>query len=93
MLAYLEDPITVKTLIDIARIATHDASDEMVEGFRAIPIYVTEREGIVYTPPDAVWVLALVRRSDCFYYRQQNPPAQGMHCSLLLRLCAALHKR
>ena len=31
-----------------------------VEGFRTIPVYVTGREGIVYTPPDAAQVPALV---------------------------------
>ena len=36
------------------------ASDETVEGFRTVPVYVTGREGIVYTPPDAAQVPALV---------------------------------
>ena len=60
VLEHLEDPITAQTLIDIARMVTCGASDETVEGFRTIPVYVTGREGIVYTPPDAAQVLALV---------------------------------
>ena len=60
VLEHLEDPITAQTLIDIARIVTRGASDETVEGFRTVPVYVTRREGIVYTPPDAAQVPALV---------------------------------
>lgn len=60
VLEHLEDPITVQTLIDIARIVTRGASDETVEGFRSIPVYVSGREGIVYTPPDASLVPAMV---------------------------------
>ncbi len=60
VLEHLEDPITAQTLIDIARMVTRGASDETVEGFRTVPVYVTGREGIVYTPPDAAQVPALV---------------------------------
>ena len=60
VLEHLEDPITAQTLIDIARMVTCGASDETVEGFRTIPVYVTGREGIVYPPPDAAQVPALV---------------------------------
>ena len=60
VLEHLEDPITAQTLIDIARNVTRGASDETVEGFRTVPVYVTGREGIVYTPPDAAQVPALV---------------------------------
>ena len=60
VLEHLEDPITAQTLIDIARMVTCGASDETVEGFRTIPVYVTGREGIVYNPPDAAQVPALV---------------------------------
>ena len=38
VLEHLEDPVTAQTLIDIARIVTHNASDETVEGFRTIPV-------------------------------------------------------
>lgn len=60
VLEHLEDPITAQTLIDIARIATCGTSDETVKGFRTIPVYVIEREGIIYIPPDAAQVPALV---------------------------------
>ena len=87
VLEHLEDPITVQTLIDIARIVTRGASDETVEGFRSIPVYVSGREGIVYTPPDASLVPAMVDDLIAFITGSEfHPPAQGMHCPLLLRL-------
>lgn len=53
VLEHLEDPITETTLIDIAEILTRDVSEEQVNGFRTVPVYVTGRDGIVYTPPSA----------------------------------------
>lgn len=53
VLEHLEEPITVQTLIDIAEIVTRNASDEVVDGFRTVPVYVTGREGVIYTPPGA----------------------------------------
>ena len=53
VLEHLEDPITESTLIDIAGILTRDASEEQVNGFRSVPVYVTGQDGIVYTPPSA----------------------------------------
>ena len=44
VLDHLEDPITAQTLIDIARIVTHEASDETVDGLRTIPVYATGKE-------------------------------------------------
>lgn len=88
MLEHLEDPITAQTLIDIVRIVTRSASDETTEGFRTIPFYVTGRKGIDYIRPDAAQVPALVDGS--LYHRQRTPPAQGMHCALLLRMILRL---
>ena len=59
VLEHLEDPITAQTLIDIAQIVTQNASDETVEGFRTVPVYVTGREGVIYTPPAANQVSAM----------------------------------
>lgn len=53
VLEHLEEPITAQTLIDIAGIVTRNASDEVVDGFRTVPVYVTGREGVIYTPPAA----------------------------------------
>lgn len=53
VLEHLEDPITESTLIDIAQILTRNASEEQIEGFRTVPVYVTGRDGVVYTPPSA----------------------------------------
>ena len=53
VLEHLEEPISAKTLTDIAKIVTENASDEQVTGFRTVPVYVTGRDGIVYTPPAA----------------------------------------
>lgn len=86
VLEHLEDPITAQTLIDIARMVTCGASDETVEGFRTIPVYVTGREGIVFTPPDAAQVPAQVEDLLAFITDSELPPAQGLYCSLLLRL-------
>ena len=60
VLEHLEDPITTQTLIDIAQIVTQNASDETVEGFRTVPVYVTGREGVIYTPPAAEQVPAMM---------------------------------
>ena len=60
VLEHLEDPITAQTLIDIAQIVTQNASDETVEGFRTVPVYVTGREGVIYTPPAAEQVPAMM---------------------------------
>ena len=60
VLEHLEDPITAQTLIDIAQIVTRNASDETVEGFRTVPVYVTGREGVIYTPPAAEQVSAMM---------------------------------
>ncbi len=53
VLEHLEEPITAQTLIDIAGIVTRNASDEAVDGFRTVPVYVAGREGVIYTPPAA----------------------------------------
>jgi Fic family protein len=53
VLEHLEDPITEEMLIDIAGILTRNASEEQVDGFRTVPVYVTGRDGVVYTPPSA----------------------------------------
>lgn len=94
VLEHLEDPITAQTLIDIARMVTRGASDETVEGFRTVPVYVTGREGIVYTPPDAAQVPALVDDLIAFITDSElHPLLKGMYCPLLLCLCASVHGR
>lgn len=60
VLEHLEEPITAQTLIDIAGIVTRNASDEVVDGFRTVPVYVTGREGVIYTPPAAEQVLGMM---------------------------------
>ena len=74
VLEHLEAPITAQTLIDIAHMVTCGASDETVEGFRTIPVYVTGREGIVYTPPDAAQVPALVDDLIAFFIDSELHP-------------------
>ena len=81
VLDHLEDPITAQTLIDIARIVTHEASDETVEGFRTIPVYVTGREGVVYTPPEAAAVPAMMADLIAFIAESELHP--------LLKACIA----
>ena len=60
VLEHIDEPITAQTLIDIAGIVTKNASDETVNGFRTVPVYVTGREGVVYTPPAAEQVPGMV---------------------------------
>lgn len=60
VLEHLEEPITEKTLIDIAAIVTKDASDDNIEGFRKGQVYVSGRVGVVYTPPAAEAVSAMM---------------------------------
>ena len=81
VLDHLDDPITAQTLIDIARIVTHEASDEMVEGFRTIPVYVTGREGVVYTPPEAAAVPTMMDDLIAFIAESELHP--------LLKACIA----
>ena len=81
VLDHLEDPITAQTLIDIARIVTHEASDETVEGFRTIPVYVTGREGVVYTPPEVAAVPVMMDDLIAFIAESELHP--------LLKACIA----
>ncbi len=60
VLEHLEEPISAKTLTDIAKLVTDNASDEPVRGFRTVQVYVTGREGVVYTPPSAEQVPRLM---------------------------------
>lgn len=60
VLEHLEEPITAQTLIDIAGIVTRNASDEVVDGFRTVPVFVTGREGVIFTPPAADQVTGMM---------------------------------
>ena len=52
-LEHLDDPVTGNMLISIVKILTRDASEESVDGYRDGPVFVTGKDGIVYTPPEA----------------------------------------
>ncbi|MBQ4553181.1 MAG: Fic family protein [Clostridia bacterium] len=60
-LEHLNEPITEQTIIEIARIVTRNAAEVAVESYRAEPVYVTGRETVVYTPPEAKKVPAMMR--------------------------------
>ena len=53
VLEHLDEPVTKSMLVTIAGMLTQDASDELVDDYRGGMVYVTGREGVVYTPPEA----------------------------------------
>lgn len=61
VLEHLGQTITEDTLIAIAQIVTRDASEEQVCGYRQEAVFVTNQEGIVYTPPKAECVPDMMR--------------------------------
>lgn len=81
VLEHLEEPITEQTLIDIASIVTKDASDAQVTGFRDGQVFVTGKDGIVYTPPAADKVPYMIRELIDFIKNSELHP--------LLKACIA----
>lgn len=81
VLEHLEEEISEETLVEIAKIVTRGASDVRVAGYRAGPVYVTGREGVVYTPPAAEQVPEMMGRLIRFIRESELHP--------LLKACAA----
>ena len=61
VLEHLEDEISEDTILQIARIVTRSAAEVQVNGYREGAVYVTGREGVVYTPPRADAVPEMMR--------------------------------
>ena len=80
-LEHLEEPITEKTIIEIARIVTRNASEVAVEGYRTEPVYVTGRESVVYTPPEAERVAVMMKDLVQFIQNSELHP--------VIKACAA----
>lgn len=53
VLEHLKDEISEETILQIAKIVTRSAAEVQITGYREGAIYVTGREGVVYTPPQA----------------------------------------
>ncbi len=50
VLEHLDEEITEDTIIQIAKLVTQSAAEVQVSGYRGGAVYVTGREGVVYTP-------------------------------------------
>ena len=61
VLEHLDEPIGEETILAIARIVTRSAAEVQVTGYREGMVYVTGREGVVYTPPRAEVVPEMMR--------------------------------
>lgn len=81
VLEHLEDEIGEDTIIGIARIVTQSAAEVRVDGYREGTVYVTGREGIVYTPPKAEDVPKMMRSLVTFIQENELHP--------LLKACIA----
>lgn len=71
----LNEPITEKTMIEIARIVTRNASDSVVEGYRQEQVYVMGNEKIVYTPPASGQVPGMMKDLVHFIQNSELHPA------------------
>lgn len=60
VLAHLREDITRETLVEIASLLTRDASEARVAGYRKGSVVVAGQDGIVFTPPGAGQVPAMM---------------------------------
>lgn len=81
VLEHLDEPISEHTMIEIARIVTRNASDVVVENYRTAPVYVTGRDEVVYTPPEAGRVPDMMKSLVDFIQNSELHP--------VIRACAA----
>lgn len=81
VLEHLEEPICEETILAIARIVTRSAAEVQVTGYREGMVYVTGREGVVYTPPRAEAVPEMMRALVKFIQESELHP--------LLKACIA----
>ncbi len=80
-LEHMDEPITEATIIEIARIVTRSASEEAVEGYRRGQVYVMGREEVVYQPPAAEQVPAMMAALTRFIRESELHP--------VIKACAA----
>ena len=81
VLDHLEDEITEDVILNIAKIVTRSASEIQVSGYRDGAVYVTGREGVVYTPPQAEEVPRMMKSLVDFIQTSELHP--------LLKACIA----
>lgn len=81
VLEHLDEPICEETILAIARIVTRSAAEVQVTGYREGMVYVTGREGVVYTPPRAEAVPEMMRALVRFIRESELHP--------LLKACIA----
>lgn len=81
VLEHLEDEISEETILQIAQIVTRSAAEVQVNGYRDGAVYVTGREGVVYTPPQADVVPEMMRSLVAFIQKSELHP--------LLKACIA----
>ena len=81
VLEHLDEPIGEETILAIARIVTRSAAEVQVTGYREGMVYVTGREGVVYTPPRAEVVPEMMRALVKFIRESELHP--------LLKACIA----
>ena len=81
VLEHLEDEISEATILQITQIVTRSAAEVQVNGYRDGAVYVTGREGVVYTPPQADAVPETMRSLVAFIQKSELHP--------LLKACIA----
>ena len=81
VLEHLEDEISEETILQIANIVTRSAAEVQVTGYRDGAVYVTGREGVVYTPPQTDAVPEMMRSLVTFIQKSELHP--------LLKACIA----
>jgi len=81
VLEHLEDEISEETILQIANIVTRSAAEVQMTGYRDGAVYVTGREGVVYTPPQADAVPEMMRSLVTFIQKSELHP--------LLKACIA----
>ena len=81
VLEHLEDEISEETILQIAQIVTRSAAEVQVNGYRDGAVYVTGREGVVYTPSQADAVPEMMRSLVTFIQKSELHP--------LLKACIA----
>lgn len=81
VLEHLEEPVTDKTIIQMARIITRNAAEVQVDGYRKNQVYVNSQNGPVYTPPKAAAVPDMMQQLIDFIQTSPLHP--------VLKACAA----
>lgn len=81
VLEHLDEEITEDTIMQIAKLVTQSAAEVQVSGYRGGAVYVTGREGVVYTPPGADAVPRMMRSLVDFIRNSELHP--------LLKACVA----